>query len=1176
MFKISEDLLQAIALEQNISQIELGTLKLALLGKSAIEIATVLDVSAVAVRKRLGSVYQKFDLPGKSPGKLVALKNILTERSQQLSQVKQVQFTQDWGDAIDVADFYGRELELEHIEKWAIEEHCRLITLLGMGGIGKTTLSIKLAQKIAPKFDFVVWRSLRSAPAITDVVEDIYNSLSQQQQDLPANVGDRTKILLNEYLRQYRCLIVLDNLESILQSETRAGAYRPGCEDYGEFLRQIGEIPHSSCVVLTSRELPKEVALLAGNTKPIKIWRLQGLQTAGKSILQAEGLFGSETKLQELIDNYAGNPLALRIAATTIKNLFGGNIDGFLAQKVITFGDISDLLREQLVRLSDLEREIMYWLAIEREPATLNQLQSNFVIAPTIPQLLEAIESLTRRSLVEVEERESKFTLQNVIVEYLYDRLIESICQEITAQKSEFLNNYALLQATAKEYIRDAQAHLLLEPVKNRLLALLGDRSQVESQLKQIIATWRQKTESTPRAGYTAGNILNLLCQLQSDLRKYDFSHLAIRQAYLQNINLPEVNFAYSHFSQCVFSKIFGGVLSVAYSPDGQYLATGDTNGEIILWEVNQGRLKSRIRADSNWIRSVAFSPNGQFLASTGENQTIKIWSMVDDSCIQMINDVQNQVWVVSFSPDGSTIVSAGEDKTVKIWSVESGQCLKTFVGHSDCVRSVAFSLDGQYLASGSEDKTVKIWSVASGQCLNTFTGHNNWIRAVAFSLDGQYLASGSEDKTVKIWSVASGQCLDTFTGHNNWVWSLAYSPDGQYLASGSADRTIKIWHLATSQCQQTLAGHQNWVQSIAYSPDGQYLASGSTDRTVKIWHLATSQCQQTLQGHSIWMRAIAYSPDGQYLVSGGEDKTVKIWLVENGQCLKNFVGHSNWVQSVAYSPDGQYIASSSPDRTIEIWELKSGKSQEILETNGNWSRTLAFSPDSKTLVSGNEDSTVKIWSVKSGQCLATFTGHENWVSSVAYSPDCQYIASGSSDRTIKIWEIKSGQCLNTFSHENWVSSVAYSPDGQYIASSSSDRTIKIWEIKSGQCRTTFSEHENHISSVAYSPNGQYLASGSEDQTIKIWELKSDRCINTLSGHSNWVSSVAFSPDSKYLASTSIDETIKLWDLTSGHCLKTMRSTRPYEAMNIYGAKGLSTTQIAVLQALGAKLESNL
>ena len=141
----------------------------------------------------------------------------------------------------------------------------------------------------------------------------------------------------------------------------------------------------------------------------------------------------------------------------------------------------------------------MYWLAIEREPVTLNQLQSNFVIAPTMSQLLEAVESLTRRSLVEVKRQESKFTLQNVVVEYLYNRLIESISQEIINKKSEFLNQYVLLKATAKEYIRDAQALLLLKPVKNRLLVLLGDRSKVESHLKQILEAWRQEPESFPR-----------------------------------------------------------------------------------------------------------------------------------------------------------------------------------------------------------------------------------------------------------------------------------------------------------------------------------------------------------------------------------------------------------------------------------------------------------------------------------------------------------------------------------------------------------------------------------------------------------------------------------------------------------------------------------------------------
>ena len=678
--------------------------------------------------------------------------------------------------------------ELAKLEQWTIDQGCRLITLLGMGGMGKTALSIKLAQKIAQKFDYVIWRSLRSAPPIKDVLADLFKFLSNQQTiDLPEDIGTRTTLLIERYLRKYRCLIILDNLESILQGGTRAGYYRQEYEDYGEFLKRIGEISHSSCVILTSREKPREVALLEGKTRPIKVLQLKGLQAAGKKILAAEGLSGAEDQWEKLIEHYAGNPLALRIAATTIQELFGGNIELFLEQGIGTFGDIRDILQEQFERLSDLEREIMYWLAIEREPVSIVKLRENLAIPPIAFKLLEAVESLTRRSLVEVERNGASFTLQNVVIEYLYDQLIAKICQEIETKNLNFFHSYALLKATAKDYVRETQARLILEPIKARLLAFYNGRSQVEEQFKQILVMLR--AESSGKPGYATGNILNLLCLLKSDLKEYDFSHLAVWQAYLQNTDLQKVNFTHSNFFQCVFTKIFGGILSVSFSPNNKLLATGDTNGEILVWQVKDSQLKFRLKADNNWIRSVAFSPDGKTLASAGENQTIKIWDMTNGSYLQTLNDQRNQVWSIVFSPDGKTLASAGEDQTIKIWDITNGLCIQTLKGHSNCVRSVAFNPDGQYIASGSVDRTVRIWAVTSGQCLKILAGHNNWVRAVTFSPDGQYVASGSEDKTVKIWDLASSQCLKTLAGHSNWVWSVAFSPDGQYVASGSADK---------------------------------------------------------------------------------------------------------------------------------------------------------------------------------------------------------------------------------------------------------------------------------------------------------------------------------------------------------------------------------------------------
>ncbi|MEM8829475.1 MAG: NB-ARC domain-containing protein [Cyanobacteria bacterium P01_G01_bin.19] len=1172
MFTISDDLLQAVALEQNVSPIELETLKLALSGKSATEIATILDVSAVAIRKRLGSVYQKFNLPGNSPGKLEVLRSLLSKKYQS-SQTSEVRPRRDWGEAVDVSEFYGREWELETLEQWTIKKHCRLIALLGMGGIGKTALSIKLAQKIEREFDFVVWRSLRSAPPVTEVLADLIKFFSNgRETDLPKDVAGKTRKLINEYLRENRCLIVLDNLESILQSGTRAGAYKDEYQDYSEFLRLVGEMPHSSCVVLTSREKPKEVASLEGINRPTRVLQLNGLKEAGKEIFKAEGLSEAENEWSELIEHYAGNPLALRIATTTIRELFGGNITQFVEEGLKTFGDIRDLLEEQLERLSDLEMQIMFWLAIEREPVSISKLSENLVVPPVAFKLLEAVESLKRRSLIEVDGNGASFSLQNVIVEYLYERLVEKICEEIKNEELDFFNNYALVEATAKDYVREAQSCLILEPIKERLLALLKGRSHVEKRARQMIETLQ---DSSDQPGYAAGNILNLLCLLKSNLRDFDFSDLVIWQAYLQNANLQFVNFANSKFAQSIFTKIFGRILSVAFSPDGNTLATGDTNGEILVWQIKNSKLQWRLKADSNYIRSLAFSPDGNALASASENQIIKIWSLSSGKCVKILNEPNNQVWSIAFSPDGNTLATGGEDRSVRIWSVEDGECQKTLQGHSDCVRSVAFSTDGKILASGSEDNSVKIWSVEDGKC-KTLQGHSKWVRSVAFSTDGKILASGSEDNSVKIWSVEDGKCIKTLQGHSKWVWSVAFSPNSRILATGSADQTVKMWSVKDGKCIKTLQGHSNWVQSVAFSPNGQILASGSTDQTVKMWSVKDGKCIKTLQGHSNWMRTIAFSTDGKTLVSGGEDKTVKMWSVEDGKCIKTLQNHSNWVHSVAFSPDNQYVASSSPDRTIQIWEIMTGECRKIVEEDGNWARTLAFSPNSQTLASGNENGTVKIWSVKDGKCIKTLAGHDSWVSSIAFSPDGKILASGSTDRTIRIWNWnREDTPIKTLEgHSDWVWSVAFSPDGQTLASGSADRTIKIWSVKDVEyfkSLQTFEGHDNTVSSVAFSPDGKILASGSEDNSVKMWSVEDGKCIKTIEEHNNWIASVLFSPDGQILASTSMDGMIKLWNVKTAKIVNILRSSRPYEEMDITGVEGLSDAQKATLEALGAK-----
>ncbi|WP_228036643.1 WD40 domain-containing protein [Dolichospermum flos-aquae] len=374
-------------------------------------------------------------------------------------------------------------------------------------------------------------------------------------------------------------------------------------------------------------------------------------------------------------------------------------------------------------------------------------------------------------------------------------------------------------------------------------------------------------------------------------------------------------------------------VYSVAYSPDGQTLASASWDKTIKLWNVNTGKLLQTLTGHSSLVNSVAYSPDGQTLASGSGDKTIKLWNVKTGNLLQTLKGHSNWVYSVAYSPDGQTLASGSDDKTIKLWNVNTGNLLQTLKGHSRLVYSVAYSPDGQTLASGSSDSTIKLWNVKTGNLLQTFEGHSHWVNSVAYSPDGQTVASGSSDKTIKLWNVNTGNLLQTLKGHSDSVYSVAYSPDGRTLASGSSDKTIKLWNVKTGNLLQTLTANSDSVYSVAYSPDGQTLASASGDKTIKIWQIPASinkapvqqnpsQVSQppvsTLQSEYIALMAILFLIITPALVilskiyydSYPPSPTSIANLPSSISLEKTLEGHSDSVSSVAYSPNGQTLAS--------------------------------------------------------------------------------------------------------------------------------------------------------------------------------------------------------------------------------------------------------------------------
>jgi hypothetical protein len=276
--------------------------------------------------------------------------------------------TVDWGEAPDVAQFYGREQELYQLKQWILRDRCRLISILGMGGIGKTALSVALIEQIRGEFEYVIWRSLREPTALENFLPKLFDSFSGQQPPLK-NLSQ-----LLQFLRDHRCLIILDQVETLLKDQP-VGHYSEGYEEYGELLRRVGTERHQSCLIVTSREKPREFVLLEGKKHSIHSQILGSLLGAAKEIFKDKELLDDEDQWQKLIRLYGGNPLALKIVSETIQDLFNGSVNQFLKQNT-TFIDseFRELLDQQFTRLSDAEKATVCKIAEYSHPISITTL----------------------------------------------------------------------------------------------------------------------------------------------------------------------------------------------------------------------------------------------------------------------------------------------------------------------------------------------------------------------------------------------------------------------------------------------------------------------------------------------------------------------------------------------------------------------------------------------------------------------------------------------------------------------------------------------------------------------------------------------------------------------------------------------------------------------------------
>lgn len=1080
-----------------------------------------------------------------------------------------------WIEAPDVDLFYGRADEVARLKQWILRDQCRLIGIFGMGGIGKTMLASKVGWEVGSQFRMRVWYSLLNAPPVTEILAicfEAFNVLVEPSTSL----NHQLRQFLT-HLQQHRCLLVFDNVETILQDKTEpAGHYLPGYDLYGQLFRRLGESPHQSCVIITGREQPQEVTRLVGLNPYVRSLSVRGLTPQeGQQILQGKGLSGSPTAWAKLMARFSGNPMLLSIVANTIQLNYEGQIEAALAdQATIMVSNVTYFMDEQFSRLSPLEQGIMYWLAIEREAVSPELLRNNMVDTPTMAALQAALTALQHRSLVE--RRATGFTMQNVLLEYMTKRLLDRMYQELLAGETHHFNHYALLKVQTKEYIRQIQSRLILEPLAEQLLAHFKSPAQVGYFLENHLANYRA-IRPRPR-GYFAGNMLNLMIHFQLDLTGLDFSYLTVWQADLRTATLHELNFKQADLSSSVFAETFDRILCLAFSPDGHQLATGTGKGEIRIWRVQDGKNLTTYPGHTDWVTAIVYSPDGRLLFSGCEGNIIRVWDAKTGDCLQIVAAHAERIYAMAISPDGRTLISGGLDKVVKVWQVDyhdpqssSDPCRLTLQavlpGHTKPIRGLAFHPNGHQFASS--DQAIRLWCVETGDCLAAWEAHGKWATLLGFSPTGTYLASsGGGDDVVKLWDVNTQICRRTLVGHTSFVWHGSFSPDGQRLASGSRDGTIRIWHVETGQEEKRLMGHIGWVRAAQFSPDGQLLASSGEDKTLRLWETKRWRCTHINQGKAHWIRGLAFSPDNRTLASSGEDHLVRIWDMASGTCHRILGKFQRPIWAIAWHGDRLAVGNGA---VIWLYDTLSWHHITTLTGHTGFVMRLAFSPDGRQLVSGSDDNTVRLWDVPTSQPSRMLTGHTEWLWDVAFSPEGQLVASCGLDRTIRLWRVRDGLCLRVLTdHTDIIHSVAFNPAGDRLVSASSDRTVRLWNLHTGECQRVLTGHEDQAVTAGFSASGQRVVSCGLDQTVRLWDADTGVNLQVMPDHQAIIWVGASSSDYRLFATACLNETIRVWDSETGEVRQILFPERPYQDMLIKQAIGLTAAQRANLKLLGA------
>lgn len=427
-------------------------------------------------------------------------------------------------------------------------------------------------------------------------------------------------------------------------------------------------------------------------------------------------------------------------------------------------------------------------------------------------------------------------------------------------------------------------------------------------------------------------------------------------------------------------------VKDVAFSPDSRtvvciYGKTYDTPNTIVLWDARNGnflkKFSSGDSSESESIYSIAWSPDGRFLATGFDRGSLYLWDVEKYSVMRIMNLRANHRLSVAFSKDGK-VLAAGAKNIVVLIEPESGQVLQTLSPEPNYVYTTDFSHDGESLVAGTVDGALRIWDRKSGELKKILLRHSSWISCFSWLPGGKVMASGSPDGTLRLWEFPSGKHLRALVRRRlpgddsffKWLDSIAPLSNGTDIASAYYDGNLIIWDSKTGKVKnRTKVGR---LHTLAALPAIKAIAIGSSSLSFLDEEGATLEKSWREQPDPVYV--IAVSQEGRLLAAASLCGAIRVWDTLTGELHCAIVKGEWFLNSLDFSPEGRSIAGGGSDNLIHLWDMESGKETTLFKGHSDAVRSVCYSPDGKSLASGSDDGTVRLWDINSGSPVRSFT----------------------------------------------------------------------------------------------------------------------------------------------------------------------------------------------------------